>query len=152
LILRFFNTSGPLQDEAFIVPAFVEAAINGKPMKIFGSGNNARCYTHVRDNVRATTLLISKGAEGIFNLGCSDNANVQSVVNMAHIVSTVVRVDTKIERVPELYDVDTIFRQPNNDKLMEVITPFEFQSVIKIVFDIVDYKCKNHGVKEPTTK
>lgn len=151
LILRFFNTAGPLQDEAFIVPAFVTAAMNGEPMRIFGTGSNARCYTHVRDNVRATTKLIEKNATGVFNLGCSDNANIQNVRGMADLVAAVVGIDAKIEKVPELYDVDTVYRQPNNDKLMSVIAPFEFVSVVKIVTDIVDYKYK-HGVKEPTNK
>ncbi len=46
LVLRFFNVFGPLQDVghayAAVVPAFVSAAVSGRPLVIFGDGEQTR--------------------------------------------------------------------------------------------------------------
>src|SRR5262245_19812509 len=73
--LRYFNVYGPRQDPrsvyAAVVPAFVEAAIHGKPLTVQGDGRQTRDFTFVGDLVDALILSASaRGAtEGPINLG-----------------------------------------------------------------------------------
>jgi len=56
LALRFFNVFGPRQAAghayAAVVPAFVDAALHGRPATIFGDGTQSRDFTYV-DTVAA---------------------------------------------------------------------------------------------------
>ncbi|MFF0246082.1 NAD-dependent epimerase/dehydratase family protein [Streptosporangium sandarakinum] len=51
LPFRFFNVYGPMQaaDHAYaaVIPAFVSAALRGRPVPIHGDGNQARDFTYV---------------------------------------------------------------------------------------------------------
>jgi len=51
LALRFFNVFGPLQPAghayAAVIPAFVDAALRGKPLPVFGDGRQTRDFTFV---------------------------------------------------------------------------------------------------------
>lgn len=51
LALRFFNVYGPLQAAghayAAVVPAFIDAALGGRPLEIQGDGQQTRDFTHV---------------------------------------------------------------------------------------------------------
>lgn len=56
LALRFFNVFGPLQPPhhtyAAAVPAFVDAALAGRPLQVYGDGHQTRDFTYV-DSVTA---------------------------------------------------------------------------------------------------
>jgi UDP-glucose 4-epimerase len=51
LAFRFFNVFGPLQaaghDYAAVVPAFVDAALDGRPLPVHGDGTQSRDFTFV---------------------------------------------------------------------------------------------------------
>ena len=71
--IRFFNTVGPRQTGKYgmVIPRFVGAAIEGKPLKIFGDGFQSRVFCHVSDSVKAI-LALSKNDETVgevFNIG-----------------------------------------------------------------------------------
>ena len=71
--IRFFNTVGPRQTVKYgmVIPRFVGAAIEGKPLKIFGDGFQSRVFCHVSDSVKAI-LALSKNDETVgevFNIG-----------------------------------------------------------------------------------
>jgi UDP-glucose 4-epimerase len=56
LALRFFNVYGPLQPAghayAAVVPAFIDAALRGRPLRIHGDGRQTRDFTYVGTVVR----------------------------------------------------------------------------------------------------
>ena len=60
LVIRLFNVFGPLQrsdhDYAAVIPKWISAAIDGKPLNIFGDGTQSRDFTFVNDVVE---ILIS---------------------------------------------------------------------------------------------
>lgn len=64
LALRFFNVFGPLQPAghayAAVVPAFVEAALNGRPIPVHGDGLQVRDFVYV-DTVAATLAAAALG-------------------------------------------------------------------------------------------
>ena len=72
-LVRFFNTVGPRQVGSYgmVVPRFVEAALSGAPLAVYGTGDQSRCFCHVADAVEAVLELIdSESAIGqVFNVG-----------------------------------------------------------------------------------
>lgn len=67
--LRYFNIYGPRQDPASeyaaVVPKFIQAARAGRPITIFGDGEQTRDFCYVGDVVRANILAAeSTGASG----------------------------------------------------------------------------------------
>jgi len=56
-IVRFFNVYGPRQDggdSGFVVSIFLRNALAGKPLLIYGSGEQTRDFVYVDDNIRLT--------------------------------------------------------------------------------------------------
>lgn len=73
IVVRFFNTVGPRQTGRYgmVVPRLVRQALKNEPLTVFGDGQQTRCFTNVRDSVRAMLLLMAqKDAAGeVFNIG-----------------------------------------------------------------------------------
>jgi UDP-glucose 4-epimerase len=71
--IRFFNTVGPRQTGKYgmVIPRFVRAAIDDKPLKIFGDGSQSRVFCHVSDSVKAILALSTsdKTIGEVFNIG-----------------------------------------------------------------------------------
>jgi UDP-glucose 4-epimerase len=72
-VIRFFNTVGPRQTGKYgmVIPRFVKAALENKPLNIFGDGSQSRVFCHVSDSVRAVNTLASNSSSvgGVFNVG-----------------------------------------------------------------------------------
>ena len=71
--VRFFNTVGPRQTGQYgmVIPRFVQAALESKPINIFGDGSQTRVFCHVHDAIKATLLLAldSQTVGEVFNIG-----------------------------------------------------------------------------------
>ena len=59
IIVRLFNTIGPRQNHQYgmVFPRFIRSALAGKPMTVFGTGEQQRTFTHVRDTVEILIRL-----------------------------------------------------------------------------------------------
>jgi UDP-glucose 4-epimerase len=65
VILRYFNVYGPRQDNRFVIPRFIRAALQGVPLLLYGDGNQLRDFTFVKDAVQFTvTTARSDQANG----------------------------------------------------------------------------------------
>ena len=77
VIVRFFNTCGPRQTGRYgmVVPRFVKQALSNNPITVYDDGKQARCFTDVKDAVKAVILLAkNKKAVGeVFNIGNPNN-------------------------------------------------------------------------------
>ncbi|MCC6322444.1 MAG: GDP-mannose 4,6-dehydratase [Phycisphaerales bacterium] len=73
VVTRFFNTVGPRQVGAYgmVLPNFVAAAIEDRPIPIYGDGLQVRCLCDVRDVVDALPRLMGSAAchGRVFNVG-----------------------------------------------------------------------------------
>jgi nucleoside-diphosphate-sugar epimerase len=58
-VVRFFNTFGPDEDGDAVVPAFLDAAIAGRPLTVEGDGSQARDFTYIDDAVAMITRLLA---------------------------------------------------------------------------------------------
>ncbi|MBX7132412.1 MAG: NAD-dependent epimerase/dehydratase family protein [Fimbriimonadaceae bacterium] len=65
LSLRFFNVYGarqnPASDYAAVIPKFLSACREGRPLTIFGDGSQTRDFVHISDVVRAMLAALDKG-------------------------------------------------------------------------------------------
>ena len=87
VVARLFNTVGPRQsgDHGMVLPRFLQQAVRGEPLTVYGDGAQTRCFAHVGDVVRALAdLAMAPGAVGqVFNVG-SDRET--SVLDLARLV------------------------------------------------------------------
>ena len=72
--IRFFNVFGPRQDPkgayAAAVPIFIEKAVRGEDITIFGDGGQTRDFIYVKDIAGALSFVAEKkGVTGVFNAG-----------------------------------------------------------------------------------
>ncbi len=79
-IVRFFNTVGPRQTGQYgmVVPRFVQQALRGAPLTVYGDGDQSRCFCNVRDVVRALLLLAGTPAAvgEVFNVGSIEEVSI----------------------------------------------------------------------------
>jgi len=100
-VVRLFNTVGPRQTGRYgmVMPRFVEQALNGGPIKVFGDGTQSRSFCDVRDTVVAFDLLASNPASAgeIVNVG---NNQEISIKGLAEKVRSLAGSNAAIELVP----------------------------------------------------
>jgi dTDP-glucose 4,6-dehydratase len=70
-IARIFNTYGPRMklDDGRVVPAFMDQALKGEPLTIFGDGSQTRSFCYVSDLVDGLYRLLLSSEELPVNLG-----------------------------------------------------------------------------------
>jgi UDP-glucose 4-epimerase len=128
VIVRFFNTIGPRQTGRYgmVVPRFVEQALRNQPITVYGDGEQTRCFTDVRDVVRAITALMSsdRALGEVFNVGQSSEISIH---DLALRIRELAESTSEIALVP--YDQaftgggfeDMRRRVPNVEKLRGVV-------------------------------
>ncbi len=100
IIARLFNTVGPRQTGRYgmVLPRFVRAAMRDVPLRVYGDGQQTRCFCYVGDTVRALIALLDHpDAIGrIFNVGNPQEVSIlelaQRVVHLANSSSPIVLV------------------------------------------------------------
>lgn len=101
IIVRFFNTTGPRQTGRYgmVLPTFVGQALAGKPITIYGTGEQARCFGHVHDAVEALLRLIATPAAvgGVFNIGSDEEV---SILRLAEMIKAEAGSASPIEFIP----------------------------------------------------
>ncbi len=83
--LRYFNVYGEDQDYdhpyAPVITKFLHNKENGKPLTIYGDGNQRRDFTYIGDVVEANILAMHTG-NGVINIGNGENVSVNEVADM----------------------------------------------------------------------
>ena len=82
--IRFFNVFGPRQDPkgayAAAVPIFIEKAVRGQPITIFGDGGQTRDFIYVKDIVGALAFAVeTPGVTGVFNAGYGEQITINDL-------------------------------------------------------------------------
>ena len=85
VIGRFFNTIGPRQTGQYgmVVPRFVQWALKGKPVSIYGTGQQMRCFCYVGDVVSAVIELINskEASGGVYNIGSTEEIAIEGLAD-----------------------------------------------------------------------
>lgn len=84
--IRFFNVFGPRQDPkgayAAAVPIFIEKAVLGEDITVFGDGEQTRDFIYVKDIVGALTFAVeTPGVTGVFNAGYGAQMTINDLAN-----------------------------------------------------------------------
>jgi len=100
--LRFFNVFGPRQDPgsayAAAVPIFLQRALAGAPLVIFGDGGQTRDFIYVKDIVGALAFAAeTPGVDGVFNAGYGAS---MSILQLAREILRVTGSSSAIEFQP----------------------------------------------------
>jgi len=145
VIARIFNTVGPRQTGQYgmVVPNFVQAALLGKAIRVYGDGKQSRSFNHVSDTVAALVALMNESkAEGdVFNVG---NGQEITIENLAKQIKTMVQSSSAIEHIPyeEAYGEgfeDMQRRTPNIEKIQSLIGYQPRMNLEEILKSVIEY-------------
>jgi UDP-glucose 4-epimerase len=144
-IVRLFNTVGPRQTGRYgmVLPTFVQQALSGEPLTVFGSGEQSRCFTHVADIVKGLVQCAScDGTIGqVFNLGNTEEVTIRA---LAEKVIQATRSPSAIEYVPydQAYGAgfeDMQRRVPDISKARQWFGYAPTQSLDDIIENVISY-------------
>jgi len=100
VVVRCFNTCGPRQSPHYgmVIPRFVEQALAGDPILVYGDGLQSRCFSSVHDVVRGVLMLADdpRAYGEVFNIGTMEEV---SVGDLARRVKTLTDSRSVIESV-----------------------------------------------------
>ncbi len=118
-IVRIFNTYGPRmrKDDGRAVPAFLNQAIKGKPLTVFGDGSQTRSFCYVSDLVEGIYKLMKWEGNEPINLG---NPNEMTILEFARKIIELT--DSKSKLVYEsLPENDPRVRRPDITRAREYL-------------------------------
>ncbi|MFI0743284.1 NAD-dependent epimerase/dehydratase family protein [Streptomyces sp. NPDC021100] len=82
--LRYFTVYGPRQRPDMFTHRALEAALTGRPLRLYGDGHQRRDFTYVDDAVAATIAAAGAPAtDEVINVGGGSNASLLEVINIA---------------------------------------------------------------------
>ena len=79
VVLRYFSVYGPRQRPEMGYHLFINAILQGKPIKLTGDGSQVRGNTYIADCVEATVRATQAPPGEVFNLGGGDLVTVLDV-------------------------------------------------------------------------
>jgi len=83
LITNCSNNYGPYQFPEKLIPLMVLNALAGKPLPVYGKGENVRDWLYVEDHCRALWTVIEKGVPGeTYNIGGNSEKRNIDIVNL----------------------------------------------------------------------
>ncbi len=119
-IFRFFNTYGPGQSTDFVVARFLELAMKNKAISIYGDGGQTRTFTYIDDNIEVIHSIFENNllTNDVINLG---NDELTSIKELAELVIKLTSSKSKLSFLPPLKEGDMSRRQPDNQKMKEIL-------------------------------
>ena len=127
VIARLFNTVGPRQSGRYgmVIPNFMQQALEGRPITVFGDGSQTRSFAYVGDVVRALTGLIKepRAIGQVFNIG---NDHEISILKLAESIRQITGSTSEITMTSydEAYEAgfeDMPRRVPDLRKIMALL-------------------------------
>jgi UDP-glucose 4-epimerase len=151
VVVRLFNTVGPRQTGRYgmVLPNFARQALSEQPITVFGDGTQSRCFTHVKDCVRALAgLMEAEDAVGqVFNIGSNQEVSIN---DLAQRVKERAGSGSDITYIPydQAYEEgfeDMHRRVPDLSKIEALIGYRPMHTLEQIIDDVVAY-CRDGGL------
>ncbi len=154
VIVRMFNTIGPRQTGQYgmVVPRFIRAALRGEPIRVFGSGEQTRCFAHVKEVVQALITIAEepRAVGDVFNIGTDEEITIG---DLAKTIKRLTKSDSEIVLVPyeEAYGQrfdDMKRRVPDLTKIKNVIgyePTTSLEDILKATIASIRDELKNGG-------
>jgi len=130
VIARLFNVTGPRQSWKYgmVLPKFIRAVKAGEPLKVYGSGEQTRCFCHIKD---CTEVLYEMGiyreCDGeIVNIGTAEEISMKK---LAEKVIRLSKSNSVIDYVPYEKEFskqhDDIFQRVPDVHKMKLLLGYE---------------------------
>ena len=160
IIARFFNTVGPRQTGRYgmVLPGFARQALRGEPITVYGTGDQSRCFGHVRDAVESVVRLIDSPSaiNEVFNIGSTEETTIRSLAEQvrdaAGSSSTIVTVPYSEAYAAGFEDMQR--RVPDVSKLERTAGFRPRTPLTEIIRDVVEdqrRQLQNQGRARPTS-
>jgi UDP-glucose 4-epimerase len=144
VIGRFFNTVGPRQTGQYgmVVPRFVQWALAGELVSIYGSGRQRRCFCYVGDVVDAVIGLMNceQASGNVYNIGSAEEISIEG---LADKIIEMTGSKSKKEFVPyeEAYGMpmeDMMRRVPSLERIKKAIgweTKTNLTEILQVIIE-----------------
>ena len=144
VIVRLFNTVGPRQTGSYgmVIPRFVNQAVLGEPITVYGDGSQTRCFCYVGDVVEALVDLIDhpEAYGKVFNVGGTEEI---SISDLAHKVIALADSSSKVRYLSyeDAYEEgfeDMQRRVPDIDRIRTLVgfePSVKLDAIIKLVIE-----------------
>lgn len=155
---RFFNVVGPRQvgNYGMVVPRFVEAALDGRPLVVYDDGEQVRCFAHVNEVVESIIRLMETPAAygRVYNIGSDTPFSIRGLAELVieRVESATGRTlgEEAIEFQPyvEAYgdDFEDVRRRvPDVSRLAETIDFKPTMTLAAILDEIIEWKRNENG-------
>ena len=88
IVTNCSNNYGPAQYPEKLIPLFISNIVEGKPLPVYGRGDNVRDWLYVEDHARAIDLIFHKAQPGsTYNIGGNNEwTNIDLVRTLVRIV------------------------------------------------------------------
>ncbi|MBD5238715.1 MAG: dTDP-glucose 4,6-dehydratase [Bacteroidales bacterium] len=88
IVTNCSNNYGPAQYPEKLIPLFISNIVKGKPLPVYGRGDNVRDWLYVEDHARAIDLIFHKAQPGsTYNIGGNNEwTNIDLVRTLVRIV------------------------------------------------------------------
>jgi len=118
-IVRIFNTYGPRMrpKDGRVVPAFIQQALLGEPLTVFGDGSQTRSFCYVNDLVEGIWRLLNSDTSDPVNIG---NPHEMTILEFGRRIIEATNSKSEISFV-ELPVDDPKTRQPDITRAREIL-------------------------------
>lgn len=146
IVARLFNTVGPRQTGQYgmVIPNFIESALAGDPIEVYGDGSQTRCFAHVLDTVEALIRLMRcPAARGeVVNIGSQEEI---SILDLAHRIKRELRSDSQIRFLSYEVAYGSGFeemqrRVPSIEKVGRLVDWEPQYNLERIIRDVAEWK------------
>ncbi|MBC7871732.1 MAG: GDP-mannose 4,6-dehydratase [Chitinophagaceae bacterium] len=149
VIFRLFNTVGPRQRGQYgmVVPRFVQWALSGQPIQVYGTGDQSRCFGNIFDVVDAIQKLSEEDSAlgQVYNIGSNEEI---SIMGLAEKVRQRAGSHSEIKLIPydQAYEPgfeDFQRRVPSLEKVMQIIEWAPSTPLDTTIDQIIQYHQEN---------
>lgn len=115
------NNYGPYQFPEKLIPLIILNAMEGKPLPVYGDGQQIRDWLHVEDHCEAIHLVLTKGMNGsTYNIGGENQpANLTIVETICDILD---EIDTASAHKPHRNLIQFVKDRPGHDRRYDMDT------------------------------
>jgi len=120
-IVRIFNTFGPRMrlDDGRVVPNFLQQAIKGIPLTIYGDGTQTRSFCYVDDLIEGVFRLMLSDYHEPVNIG---NPDETSILEFAKIINQITNNDAEtIIKISKRLESDPQRRRPDITRAKQIL-------------------------------